>query len=304
MHDTQLNLKWIGFYNKIKDQTWPSVQTEKDFLELPTEILREVLFDHFLIDYGELKQEKKLFSFNTSDPVEVKNNLEYFKESQDLDLDLIWMAGNIKVYYNRVLDGGGMMMARTFADILSKIYPGRSFNNCLEWCAGPGFIGFEIFSRNICQNLYFNDIYLPAIDSIKTTMARNIDRCQNRVFYHHSSSVSDLPQSWKFDLVVANPPFINSEVETIASRMVNYREERHRKSVDDGWKTHENFFSNIKQYLTPDAVILMAEAVSESCPDSFRSMIESNGLYINDCYWEGPDFPNLYYLEIKQQISK
>lgn len=304
MTDRLLNQKWKDFYNKIKDPSWPDPVTEDELLDLPRPVLRELLFDHFFVDYGSPQVEKTWCSLNSMPAPDVKENSEYFTSTDQLNFDLIWMANDVlKVHYSKSISGeigSGMPNAKVFADIIKTLYPGRVFRNCLEWCAGAGFIGFEIFAQDLCDNLYLHDIYPPCIESVKTTIANNKDRCQGRVFYHHSPSVSTFPEDWKFDLIVANPPFYGLDNNLMSTLMYKVRPVTHRMGIDEQWKIHEDFFNNIKKSLAPNGVILMSESVAGSGPDTFRSMIEKNGLYINDCYWQGPTFAPIYFMEIKQ----
>jgi hypothetical protein len=238
-------------------------------------------------------------------PVELKNlksnklpvldNFSYVEEAPQLAHDQIFMANDIKIRYNKSLDGGGTTFGKRYSHVIEKLYPGQIFENCFEWCSGPGFIGFDLLSRKLCQKLYLNDIYYPAIESVKLTIDSNEDQCQDQVFYHHSASVSSMPKDWKFDLVVSNPPHWNPATEQIITD-ISFND---RICADHNWDLHNDFFSNIRQYLNPNAVILLQEQSYASGPDSFRSVIEKNNMYINNCYWESNNL-NFYYLEVKQ----
>jgi hypothetical protein len=294
-----LNQIWLNFYNSIKDDTWPQIKTQQDLLNLPPGILKELIFDHHLLgdnvskpkvmynEFKNLKSDQRAWSKNSADLVETRPLLTH---------DQIFTANDIKIHYHNSLDGGGTSAGQRFSSVIEKLYPGQIFENCFEWCSGPGFIGFDLLSRKLCQKLYLNDIYYPAIESIKLTIDNNRGQCQDRVFYHHSESISSLPSDWKFDLVIANPPHWNPSLEQLITNITF----NNRICADDGWNLHNDFFSNIKKYLNPDAVILLQEQPYASGPESFRSVIEQNNMYINNCYWESNDY-NLYYLEVKQQ---
>lgn len=296
-----LGARWMDFYNKIKDQSWPEIKTQQDFLDLPHSIIKKILFEHVLIDHvdpdGDHNDlDKNIVNYSSIEKIK-KHNLEYLTEYPKLDFDLVHKADKINVHYHRNLNGGGMILVKKYSILLEKLYGRKIFGNCLEWCSGPGFIGFELLSRGICENLYLHDIYPPAIKSIKTTIDRNKDLCRDRVFYHHSSSISTFPRNWKFDLVVANPPFFNPDVDQLLSKRATHQ--NNRMGIDQGWEIHQNFYKNIKNYLSPDGIILIAEAANASGPDTFRPMIEENGLYINDCYWFDFRYPRFYFIEIK-----
>jgi hypothetical protein len=72
----------------------------------------------------------------------------------------------ISIDFMGFLNGGGTWGSVRFINTLQKYYPNKSFQKCLEWCSGPGFIGFELLSNNICSELSFMDIYQPALDNM------------------------------------------------------------------------------------------------------------------------------------------
>jgi len=297
--EINLNQRWLNFYNNVRDDTWPNIKTQQDFLNLPPKILKELLFEHQPLDgkvskpkimhngFKNLKSDKLLCPNNSADVVEDRPLLTH---------DQIFTANDIKIHYHSSLDGGGTGRGQRCSSVIEKLYPGRIFENCFEWCSGPGFIGFDLLSQKLCQKLYLNDIYYPAIESIKITIDNNRDQCQDRVFYHHSESISSLPSDWKFDLVIANPPHWNPSLGQLITN-INFND---RICADDGWNLHNDFFSNIKKYLNSNAVILLQEHTYASGPEFFRSVIEQNNMYINNCYWESNN-SNIYYLEVKQQ---
>ena len=288
-----LSPNWSHFYGQIKDPSWPMVSYEEEVLDLPKNILQEILFFHDRVGFDSTDStDRNIIAWRESVEKPVSNEL-YFLETKTINHDSMFMADNIKVFYHPSLDGGGTTSGQRYRSVLSKLYPGRKFNNCFEWCAGPGFIGFDLLSRNFCDNLYLNDIYPPAIDSIQKTIDHNKE-IQNNVFFHHCRSIKDLPVDWKFDLVVSNPPHWNPDLGQFITQ-INFRD---RISADFGWKLHKDFFDNISKHLMPNATILLQECSFASGPAMFEPFMEKNGLYINNCYMEETK-PDFFYLEVK-----
>ena len=224
----------------------------------------------------------------------IADNTRYLTESTALTYDQTFQAHTITVHYHSALDGGGTTFGQRYSQVLAELYPGREFANCFEWCSGPAFIGFDLLSRNICKNLYVSEIYEPAIESVRQTIAHNPQACQDHVFYHQAGRISDLPQDWRFDLVVGNPPHWNSKSESLIGKIAF----TDRVSADNNWALHTEFFNNIKPHLNPGAIILLQESSYASGPDSFKEVVENNGMTISDCYWES-DNHGFWYLEIK-----
>lgn len=190
----------------------------------------------------------------------------------------------INVFYYPWLDGGGRFVAKEFHRIIHTRYRDRKFDKCLEWCAGPGFIGFELLDNNICQKLCLTESYDPSVVCADLTIKKN--QLEDRVTTYLLKDLSLLPIKEQFDLVVANPPH--------HSRVAATDYTTNRLSVDYEWKAHINFFNNIKKHLTDDGVILLFESTKGSTVDTFSNTIEHAGLKIT----EQLDSGNNYYMEI------
>ncbi len=63
-----------------------------------------------------------------------------------------WAVGSTRVFYEYALDGGGTWEAPHFVSVVRSILQTegiREFKNCLEWCSGPGFIGFALLDEGL-----------------------------------------------------------------------------------------------------------------------------------------------------------
>jgi hypothetical protein len=178
----------------------------------------------------------------------------------------------LNIYYDRELECGGPFQHEFFKQLLRNNFSNRKFNNCLEWCSGPGFIGYSLLGSRLVSNLVLADIYKPALDCCEYTRNKIAGPLKERISTRHISSVSQLPDSDKFDLVVGNPPWFDS-FSTIPSR--------NRVETDKEWQTHRDFFKNIKQHLAEDGVIILCEALSGSNALTFNDMIRDSGLEIS-----------------------
>jgi methylase of polypeptide subunit release factors len=202
---------------------------------------------------------------------------------------------NFVVTYDSSEDGGGTWFGQEYVSQLSRY--DRRFGRCLEWCSGPGFIGFALLAHGICEDLTLMDRYALSEDSVVQTVQRN--QCGDRARFLHLDNVAHLPDHERFDLIVANPPhYLECPGDS------NYQ----RIAVDVDWQAHREFFANIGGYLNPNALILLQEnqAGSLAGPAEFLPMIESNGLRLT-AYWTSPTYfdragpTQIYYLEIRQK---
>ena len=114
----------------------------------------------------------------------------------------VFYVGNIKVYYDGKLDGGGTTFGQLYVPIVKRLI-GKS-KTCFEAFSGPAFIGFSLLAHDLCEELVVADINPEAINYVKLTVERN--RLSNKVRYYVSDVLDGIPESEKFDLVVGNPP--------------------------------------------------------------------------------------------------
>jgi hypothetical protein len=226
-----------------------------------------------------------------------KPNDVYFSEDYVPNLNREFKTNGITVYFEGGMDGGGTTFGLQVVPVLKSLYPGRVFNRCYEWCSGPGFIGFDILGHGLCKQLWLGDIFRPALRAVDKTIEHLAPQYANCVFPIHIKDGSEISDSTKFDLIVANPPHWNSKLDTLHAKMPSTGD---RLGLDDDWLVHQNFFKNIKKNLANDGVILLQEQTYASCPDTFCKWVESAGLSIVGCWWNSV-WGDYYYLEIKHQ---
>ena len=97
----------------------------------------------------------------------------------------------------------------------------------------------------------------------------------------------------KFDLIVANPP----NFDNIKSHSLVVPDNLLRISQDLGWKTHTDFFLNIKKNLTLDGKILLCKNRNGSQPSDHIMAISDGGLKINQIL-KIKNHPEFYFLEV------
>lgn len=199
---------------------------------------------------------------------------------------------DFSVQYDSTQDGGGTWFGQEYVPVVASRYRQR-FWRCLEWCSGPGFIGFALLAHGLCDELVLVDSYEPAMQSVRDTIEHN--HCQERVRFYLADQISQIPGTEQFDIVVANPPHY-----LVCPGDDNYQ----RIAVDAQWQAHQEFYHNISKYLAPDGVILLQEnqAGSTQGPVTWQHMIERGGLQLT-AYFTSPEFydvngpTQIYYVE-------
>jgi len=203
---------------------------------------------------------------------------------------------NFKVYYQPGMDGGGTWFGQEYIEVIKQRYPDKQFDNCLEWCAGPAFIGYAILDHALCRHLTLVEIHEPTAAMADKSRLDAHNQCADEVTIYNIGDISQLPEHEKFDLIVGNPPhFLFPSVDPDVSRIES----------DPNWAVHQNFYANIAEHLAPGGVILLQENMLESRPDSFKYFIREAGLKITD-WFESPnwfkkpdDMCQIYYLEVR-----
>lgn len=214
---------------------------------------------------------------------------------------------DVYVYYDDYLDGGGTSIGQNYPGVLELFYPNRVFDNCLEWCAGPGFIGFRLLADGICNNLILLECFRPAVDACNKTISQLPKRFKNKVSVIHSNNIKSLSEEFKFDLIVANPPHFNATLwsgifHDTTAEPGSWCESDHfnTKATDKNWQLHQEFFINIKKNLAANGIVLLQECIFGSSVDEFKDFIHAGGLKITNAFREKKE-PNIWYLELQHK---
>lgn len=191
--------------------------------------------------------------------------------------------GSLEVHYLDEIDGGGARFGQDYVHFLPE-HIGK-VEHVLEWCAGPGFIGFSLLAAGLCDKLTLIDVNPTAVEACQQTVRSNGLADVVRVCC--SDSLAALPEGVRYDLVVANPPHCPDPTPSPGG---------HTQLIynDVGWKTHESFYREIPQHLTDDGRVILQEDASQSGVDDFRPMIEGAGLQLLGafpCRWAEEHYP-------------
>ena len=197
---------------------------------------------------------------------------------------LFTLDNGIVLHNIRNMDGGGSTHYKDFLNIVKR--KGKShYSKALEWCAGPGFIGYALLGNKVCDHLVLMDKYEPAIISCnETALANNLNE---QVTTYVVDAVGKLPKTEKFDLVLGNPPHVWDSNQFIKNIEDDWAERGHvlkqenvdtleRLLLDHGQHIHIEFFKNISKYLLPGADLFISE------PGNSRQMHEIVGYAISN----------------------
>ena len=205
-------------------------------------------------------------------------------------IEYIWRVNGLDVFYTNETNGGGDYFALEYINAVKEFY--GSVEHILEWCSGPGFIGYGMYANNICNKISFLDKYQPAIEQLNKT--KNNDN----IFIYHGDTLDVIPSSNKFDIIVGNPPHWENKKD--ANKVIphdNFNDHVADILLDPNWQTHSNFFKCAKSRLADNGVIFLQQNSTGSSPDTFKPLAEQAGLKIST-YAQSKMYKDIYYLEI------
>jgi methylase of polypeptide subunit release factors len=229
-----------------------------------------------------------------------------------IEINHIWRVNDLDVYYTNATNGGGNAFAEDYCNAVDGLFPDRTFENALEWCSGPGFIGLAMLATGICKRITLNDLHQPAMELAEITKLKN-PLFADKISIYSGATLANIPKSEKFDLVVANPPHYLSKF--YAARALGFDkvgctidQRMEEILVDENWQAHTMFYNEIKTILAPDGVILIEENESGSHHRgrSFNMIIENAGLKITGefnslTHYDPKTAMQLYYLEVQHK---
>src|SRR3989338_2844625 len=198
---------------------------------------------------------------------------------------LIKKYKDIEVAWLPELNGGGMTHGQQFIPIV-KIICGK-IDRVFEFCAGPGFIGFSLLAEGLCSSLCVADANPLAVEALKETVRRN--RLTDRVSVYLSNGLNGIPETERWDLVVANPPHFTAKQRKskglLGLSKTNFASANSAKKTpefwlieDHDWKIHQDFYLKVNKFLKQHGKILMQENYLGSEEKDFIQFIEAGRL--------------------------
>ena len=231
-------------------------------------------------------------------------------------IEYIFRVKDCDIFYTPETNGGGDYFFPEYLDLVIEQY-GR-VHHLMEWCSGPGFIGYGMMACNICDRLTLLDKFEPAIKVAEKTASNSfikhgLDVKDPKTVYHrrvfprtkiyHSDTLSVLPDD-KIDLVVGNPPHFENKEDAIKalSKLGGtplFNEHLSDILLDPNWDAHRNMFNEVSTRLSDDGRICLQLHSGGSDVDTFKPMVEEAGLRIT-ARMESAQYQDIYYLEVQK----
>jgi hypothetical protein len=199
-----------------------------------------------------------------------------------------WLSmkmGKLAVSYLPELDGGGATFGRQFLPLIEHLV--RPVPVAFEWCSGPAFIGFSLLARGLCRKLVLSDANPLAREAVRRTVRRN--GLKSTVKFFLKDHLAALPKS-KWDLVVANPPHFDQAT-------------GNRLADDPSWRSHREFFRQVRARLQPNADVFLQENFMGALPEEIIRLASESRLVLHNVFFvTSPESGNCnvyYFLHFK-----
>ena len=232
-----------------------------------------------------------------------------------MKIEYIFRVEGLDIFYTPETNGGGDHFFPEYYDLVAEFY-GR-VGHLMEWCSGPGFLGYGMMACNICDHLTLLDKFKPAVDIAKKTaensfVKHGLDFVDTETIYHrivfprtkvyHSDNCSVLSDH-KIDLVIGNPPHFENEEDAIKSlsKMGSPVFNDHLRDIilDPNWKAHRDLFKQLSTRLSDDGTICLQLHSGGSSPETFKPMVEESGMKITATL-QSKQYDDIYYMEVKK----
>lgn len=233
-----------------------------------------------------------------------------------MKIEYIFKVEGSDIFYTPETNGGGDHFFPEYYDLVSEFY--CRVGHLMEWCSGPGFIGYGMMACNICDHLTLLDKFKPAVDIAKKTaensfIKHGLDFVDTETIYHrrvfprttvyHSDTCSVLSDH-KIDLVVGNPPHFECKEDAIKalSKLGGtplFNDHLSEILLDSNWDAHRDMFDEVSTRLSDDGIICLQLHSGGSSPDTFKSMIEESGMRITATF-DSAKYDDIYYMEVRK----
>jgi 16S rRNA G966 N2-methylase RsmD len=180
---------------------------------------------------------------------------------------------DIEVSYLRNLNGGGILFSYEFVHVVSQKI--GKVSHIFEYCAGPGFIGFNLLANHLCDRLTLAEINPKAIEAIRQTIKEN--NLEDKVSVYQADCLDSIPETEQWDLVVGNPPW-----------HLSLKLNGDKRVCDPQSRVHKKFYQDIHKFLKPNGSIFFIEGGEYTKVKDFKVMIEDNSLKMVESFQAMP----------------
>lgn len=167
-----------------------------------------------------------------------------------------------------------------------KLIDRKNNLSIIDMCTGSGAIAISIAKYSENNKIYAVDISNSALEVAKKNAIKNgVDK---KIEFINSDMFENIDESKKFDIIVSNPPYIETKIISSLDKQVQNEPKIALDGGVDGLNFYRNILINSKKYLKENGVIAMEigynqkEAVTKLFKKEFKNVYCKTDLSGND----------------------
>jgi len=192
-----------------------------------------------------------------------------------------YITGKVKIYNEEYIVTPSVLIPRSDTEVLIetaiKYIEEYDLQNMLDICTGSGVVGISISKNSSIKEVDLVDISKEALDVASQNIELN--EAGRKCKTYLSDIFSDIPFSNldKYDIIVGNPPYIESNT---IDRLSNYVKNEPRIALDGG-KTgldiYIRIFNEAKKYLKYNSFVILEIGYDQA--KSIEKLLSTNTEY-------------------------
>lgn len=203
---------------------------------------------------------------------------KYIKQMVEEHIPIQYITGRVKIYNEEYIVTPSVLIPRSDTEVLIdtaiRYIKEYSLKNMLDICTGSGVVGISISKNSNIEKVDLVDISEGALDIAKKNIELN--KAGGKCNTYLSDIFSDIPFSNlnKYDIIVGNPPYIESDV---VDKLSDYVKSEPRIALDGG-KTgldiYIRIFNEAKEYLKDNSFVILEIGYNQG--ESIKKLLSNN----------------------------
>lgn len=239
------------------------LQQNKEYILInENEILKDEIYEEFI---------KKVEKISLGTPVQYVTNKQEFMDMEFfVDENVLIPRPDTEILVEEVLE------------LINK----RNNLSIIDMCTGSGAIAISLAKCTENNKIYAVDISSGALNVAKKNAIKNgVDK---KIEFINSNMFENVNDNEKFDVIVSNPPYIESEVVLTLDKQVQHEPKIALDGGIDGLDFYRKLLESSKRYLKENGIIAMEigynqrEAVTNLFKTEYKNVYCKQDLGGND----------------------
>lgn len=197
------------------------------------------------------------------------------------NIPIQYLIGRVNIYNEEYIVTPSVLIPRADTEILIetaiKYIEKYNLKNMLDICTGSGVVGISISKNSSIETTDLLDISEAAIEVAKQNILLN--KVENKCQTYISDLFTDIPflNLNKYDIIVGNPPYIESEVVKNLSDFVKNEPMLALDGGNSGLDIYIRIFNEAKNYLKNGSFVIMEIGYNQA--ESIKNILVNNKEY-------------------------